>query len=194
LTSNIVYCSPTEDELNAIVKEWWAKLDDNNGQPLKEGQLSGNKKYVYLYGHYDMLGYAAGAHEGVVREEHRDLTIFAPLLNGRYGTAEFMNQEYGDAKTGVLLSQYATDLHASLLRGNVVIDIPQVHWISHELPRAHELKDGEFYYGVWICIDGHSLKAGDTLLFGGKGGPHVASKDKSDWLQRFETHATWHIS
>lgn len=204
MISSIGYCSPTEEEMNRIVKEWWEELDnefEKSGRPPAKGVRSADMKYAYLYGHYDMIDGAAGAHKGEVRD-YRDLRLLAPLVNGRYGIGKrYKATPYGDETTGILLSQYATELYANILRGDRIINIPQVHWITHELPKAHELNQGDgFYYGVWICIDGKSLEQGDTLMFGGKGGPHVASLDKgasldekSEWLQRFETHAIWRI-
>jgi hypothetical protein len=195
MSSNIGYCYPTKDEMDGIVEDWWNELDkefNRNRLPPTQAVPSKSKKHVYLYGFYDMVGPAAGTHVGKVGKDQLGLLI-APLVNGRYGTLEYVKRgPYGDKETGMLLSQYATELYASILRDGTINSIPQVNWIPHEL-----VKGEVFYYGIWICVDGQSLREGDMLLFGGKGGPHVAKLDeggkKSEWLQRFETHATWSI-
>lgn len=209
MDSNIEYCKPTEEDMNTLVEQWWAKLDDEikdkNSIPT-DGKISDDKNYVFLYGHYDKVGHPSGLHEGHVNGEHKDRMILAPLINGRYGveknSSDSAYAEFDeDEKTGVLLSQYATDLYASIIRGNNIIDIPQVHWIAHELPKAHDISNSGFYYGIWICINGQGIEPGDTLKFGGKGGPNVAKLydngklniNKDEWLQRFETHAIWHM-
>jgi len=221
MNSNIKYCRPSDEEMNRLVLEWWSGLDNHfnevNKKIPEESIQSSDGNYAFLYGHYDKKGNPSGVHKGTVKAEHRNLSLFAPLINGRYGDGPGYRDDVAgeDVKTGILLSQYVTDLYANILRKNNdnVDTIPQVHWISHELPKSHSLVNSQvqetpavpgFYYGIWICIDGQQLETNDTLKFGGKGGPHVAALPSSDpnqtlnpnveeWLPRFETHAVWTI-
>jgi hypothetical protein len=215
---NINYCRPSESDMNKLVDEWWdslhAEFGASNDVP-KEGKPSQDGNYVFLYGHYDLKGYASGRNEGHIVGDQKDRAIFAPILNGNYGsdqenagseTRQFSEggSAYGDPNIGTILSRYATSLYANIVRGDVVIDIPQVHWIAHENPRAHDLVGSttrEFKYGIWICIDGKQLQKGDIIKFGGKGGPNVAlfyaggklNTNTAEWLAQFETHAVWYV-
>jgi hypothetical protein len=235
MSQNAKYCKPTEEKMTSLVKDWWHNLDVNfrmgNGKVPEESILSSiDQNYAYLYGHYDRKGNAAGSNSGCIKSEHRDLTILAPLINGRYGTGPYAQSTVESIRdgtegiiarsegvtTGIILSQYVTDTYAKISRGGKVAIIPQVHWISHEYPRSHDLVDSEFqlrssadisngfYYGIWFCLEGQQLEIGDVLEFGGKGGPHVAAlpvsakddtinPDIKKWLPRFETHATWTV-
>ncbi len=223
MNSNISFYNPSEGEMHEIVKAWWGSLDAVKGQVPKVGVPSGDD-YVFLYGHYEGNGpNAALAHEGQLGEQYIDRIVVCPIINGRYGIGEeYIGKELGDVDTGVLLSQYTNGLYASLIRDNILFDIPQLDWVYHEKPKAHELEsrggkrvsvDG-YYFGMWICIEKNQLKKNDTLKFGGKGGPFVGGPSspnknlpdetnqrifsnypslKNEWLQRFETHAIWKI-
>ncbi len=212
MSSNIINVSISEGDLNKLVKEWWKKLDlafGPNKQIPKESIESDNTTHAFLYGHYDRTGFASGIHNGDIRTDHRDRLLLAPLVNGRYGTGDYEETAFGqDSGTGILMSQYLSNLYANILRDNrEVIDIPTVHWISHELPRNHLIgKSSEmgFHYGVWICIDAQSLQPGDILTFGGIGGPDVtklkpegssqsSEPNLKDGLVRFNTKAIWTV-
>ena len=50
-------------------------------------------------------GPTAGTHKGEVSKDHRGLAFIAPLVNGRYGTVEYLKKgEYGDRETGIVRS------------------------------------------------------------------------------------------
>jgi hypothetical protein len=204
--------------MSTLVDEWWLGLHKEFGATKdvpKVGLPSSDKKYTFLYGHYDLKGTAKGKNEGHIVEGQINSTIFAPIINGNYGSdAENSGSEtrqfgeggtaYSDKSVGAIMSGYATELYANIVRGDVVKDIPLLHWLPHENPKIHELSGSgstNFKYGVWICFDGSQLQKGDMIKFGGKGGPNVAlyysgsrvNTNIAEWLTQFETHAVWHV-
>jgi hypothetical protein len=224
MNSGIKTNHPTGQDLDEVIKEWWETLDaavgDFGNMPApKEGKPSIKGNYVFLYGHYEGTGPAASTHYGYLEKRYLDRTIVFPLVNGKYGKGESyigkdiseLARSFGDVNIGVLQSKYSDDLYANVKHDSELIDIPQIDWVSHELPKSHELEssvmnDG-YYFGTWVFIEPGQLSEGDVITFGGKGGPSVGSpklKDKSlmnadfvtyryDALERFITKAIWTI-